>query len=184
MIITLIEPQLSTSHGVYLVCIIPAKPMHFSTYNPSITGFSSFFPEPRDVGVARLPFLTHPRFIEFNAYETKGLNWLSSFLTALRSSLCPPATLEDLKLCCAVKEYDLYTILIDDNASGVWAELDGLVIDPLCARLRRVDVILEVFGNEVDIDNVNARVYGILPQLLLPLLSSKGVLHVQVEENY
>jgi hypothetical protein len=140
------------------------------------------FPQPRNV-VACLPFLTHPRFIKFNASETTGLDWLSSFLRALRSSLRSPATLEDLKLCCAVKEYDLNTILIDGNASDIWAELDGLVADPLYAHLRRVDIIVEVLGNEVDIDNINARVHGILPQLL-PLLSSKGILHVQVDEDY
>ena len=133
--------------------------------------------------MAWLPFLTHPRFIEFNASKTEGLDWLSSFLRALRSSLRSPATLEDLKLCCAVSHHSMDTILTDGNASDVWADLDSLVADPLYARLRRVGVVVEVFGNEVDIDNINARVYGALPQLL-PLLYSKGILHIQVEENY
>ena len=109
---------------------------------------------------------------------------MSSFLRALRPSLRSPASLEDLKLCCAVSHHALNTIFLDGSASDVWAELDSVVPDPLYARLRRVDIVVEVFGNGVDIVSINTQIDGILPQLL-PLLQvySKGILHVQGKEN-
>jgi hypothetical protein len=93
-----------------------------------------------------LPFLTHPRIVRFMASDTDSHSFeqLTCFLNALCSSLQSPATLEDLEFSCEIGLYNLDRSWVDFN-DGVWAALDGLVTDPLYARLRRVDVTMKVF---------------------------------------
>lgn len=125
-----------------------------------------------------LPFLAHPRFVRFDACK---LDLINLFLNALGSSLHSPATLEHLQLSCA-NGYDWFrdtTEFLADLDINIWTELDNLATDPLYANLHRVDIIIELHSGDEDLQEFKFRekFLTILPQNL-PLLSSKGILHV------
>lgn len=116
----------------------------------------------------RLPF-THPHYVELDM-NCSSLGQLNLFLDAVSSSLQPPATLEYLG-------FSFYLALEMEpalHAHGVWSELDSLATGPLYARLQKVHVGV-MYSNVAE----QKRVQAWLPQIL-PQLSSKGILHVNV----
>lgn len=145
------------------------------------------FLECTQVLVTRLPFLTHPRFVEFAGFPTDSFHLLNLFLKTLSSSLQSPATLEHLKLRCDIMSHRVGSFTHAIRALDVWVELDSLANNPRYARLRRIDLNITLFVQDVEIyvetgsaPRERLQVQNMLPQKL-PLLSSKGILRLLVQ---
>jgi hypothetical protein len=99
-------------------------------------------------------------------------NPLNVFLDTLSSSLQFPATLEHLRLDCGDHYVPMQLLEL-----LVWTELDSLVINPLYACLRRVDIIIQLFaGRDADAESCNASQMQTILSQHLPLLASKNIL--------
>ncbi|KAF8226938.1 hypothetical protein L208DRAFT_1299292 [Tricholoma matsutake] len=133
----------------------------------------------------RFPFMSYPRFVDFNVPYLFTLTQFDFFLLALGSSLQSPATLEHLTLKCGITLPYVYAFVQALRALDEWTLLDNVIASSTGSQLHRVDVniILRVpnvtesmlYGEPIAMHQVKALLFQKLPQL-----SAKGILSVEV----
>jgi hypothetical protein len=137
--------------------------------------------------VTRIPFISHPRVVEFGLGSILSLSNFDFVLLTLDASLQPPATLEHLKLECNLRssrEVDLFQQ--DLRAPGAWTRLDSLITRPIYSKLRRVDVKLMLHVPDIDIYAESGGEPYAAPQIRkllspkLPSLTAEGIAFVTV----
>jgi hypothetical protein len=130
----------------------------------------------------RLPFLSHPRFVELDITPMDSISEFHFLLHTLVISIQCPATLEGLKCRIGFHWLDVHIFMQDFIVLDAWTQLDSLITLPTCSRLQRVDlnICLRVDQLEegVSLETVNQTrdmVRHHIPQIF-PLLLKKGIL--------
>ena len=135
----------------------------------------------RSIDLIFLPFMCHLRFLEISLVLGEGserdFKILSFLIRSLSISLASPEHLEFIILFCNCIPYSPYAL--DDNLRKVWNPLDSITIHPTSSRLQRVDIYINyrfVYGVAEGPDE-NELSKAVLDGL--PLLRTKGILHVK-----